>query len=414
MAPRSLLCENAFANCGNTPGSLMSLLTGRTTAETRVVFPPDVLSGQDVTRHLPGLLRHLGYRSLHISIRYYADAWDMNLQDGFDVSTFRRRTPLRLRAVLGDDVAYFFDHSVERVRDRLWHVFGAGAPTAVAEVQLQSQEGRVTHDPRAIDSADPERMKALLEFMRDGDAPFFAHVHLMATHGPLFHLEEQVFSRGQRQIQPWRRDFYDDAILEFDRRIAEVFAALERHGQAGNTIVVVHSDHGSGWDALKRTPLLFFFPGGEHAGRITANVQNLDIAPTLVEALGFPVPEWMSGRSLLRGEPDPLRPVFGSEYDDTALVDDNGRLVIDATRIEPPFYTMRRATMVVCDRLFRVDLPSRDLQFGEVEGHTQPCAESDVPSARQAFVMILNHLSENGYDVSSFGVPDQGDEPSSP
>ena len=94
-------------------------------------------------------------------------------------------------------------------------------------------------------------------------------------------------------------DFYDDSILTFDHYLGEVLNALEQTGKINNTILVIYSDHPMRYNARHRVPLVIHFPNDEFAGRIETNVQNLDIAPTILDYLGVNQPTWMVGKSLL-------------------------------------------------------------------------------------------------------------------
>jgi hypothetical protein len=256
---------------------------------------------------------------------------------------------------------------------------------------------------RIVD-ADQVRIEALVDFIRSTDGPFFAHVHLMSTHGGRFPLTQRIFSRGQRQHSGWTMDFYDDAIRKFDTDLRHVFTTLDEQGLHDDTLIIVHSDHGLSQDNLKRIPLLFLFPGAAHAGRLRHNVQNLDIAPTILDYLGVPQPSWMTGMSLLRGEPPRRRPIFSTDANEEALANRNLHTFVPPSTVEPPFYSLRKVTMILCNQHYTVDLLRRDLVFGEVQGHTQPCDPDQLPTPQQAFVPILTHLEETGIDVSSFGA----------
>jgi arylsulfatase A-like enzyme len=65
------------------------------------------------------------------------------------------------------------------------------------------------------------------------------------------------------------------------------------------------------FDGLVRVPLIFSWPGELREGmRSDALVETVDVAPTLLEAAGLPVPASMQGRSLLplmRSEVEPHR-----------------------------------------------------------------------------------------------------------
>jgi len=115
------------------------------------------------------------------------------------------------------------------------------------------------------------------------------------------------------------RALYDNEVLCADRLVGRLFALLRRHGLWEDTLVVVLSDHGEefrehgGWghgrtvyEELVRVPLIV--RDGRHAGVVSAPVALLDVAPTLLELAGVPVPPDREGSSLarlLRGEDDP-------------------------------------------------------------------------------------------------------------
>ena len=107
---------------------------------------------------------------------------------------------------------------------------------------------------------------------------------------------------------------YYDEISRADGEFASILAILEKRGLSKNTIVVFAGDngmafpHGKGslYDPGLHVPLLIRWPGVTKAGSSTAElVSGEDVAPTLLEAAGAPIPREMSGRSflrLLRGE----------------------------------------------------------------------------------------------------------------
>ena len=88
-------------------------------------------------------------------------------------------------------------------------------------------------------------------------------------------------------------DYYDDAILSFDQYAGEVIDSLKASGEYDNTILIINSDHAMQYRMEERIPLIIHFPGDDHAGRISQNVQNLDIAPTILDYLGMAEPAWM-------------------------------------------------------------------------------------------------------------------------
>jgi N-sulfoglucosamine sulfohydrolase len=123
-----------------------------------------------------------------------------------------------------------------------------------------------------------------------------------------------------------RADFahYLDEIARMDTEFQVVLDALETRGLARNTIVIFVGDNGAalprGKGALHdrgiNVPLLIRWPGRIAAGsRSSALISGEDFAPTLLEAVGLPVPATMTGRSflpLLRGDTDyrPRKHIF--------------------------------------------------------------------------------------------------------
>ena len=102
-------------------------------------------------------------------------------------------------------------------------------------------------------------------------------------------------------------------IEQVDDEFGHMLEALENTGQADNTIVIFMSDHGEMlgdhgiylkgphfYDCAMRVPLMIRWPGKYKAGlRSDALVEMVDLAPTLLDAAGIPVPDGMQGRSLM-------------------------------------------------------------------------------------------------------------------
>ncbi len=127
LANDSLVGDNAFTNSAKTTGTIIALYTGRYPTSTNVLNPPDILKGEDSYLHLPGILHTLGYKTVQYSFPYYADAYDLNLLDGFDTANGRSFTTGSLFFFLNQynqtDNARFIYEISERLIDRLGHIF---------------------------------------------------------------------------------------------------------------------------------------------------------------------------------------------------------------------------------------------------------------------------------------------------
>jgi len=105
---------------------------------------------------------------------------------------------------------------------------------------------------------------------------------------------------------------YDAEIRHVDDGVAEILAALEETGLAEDTLVVLTGDHGESlyshdiyfdhhglYEDTIHVPLLLRHPSAIAPDTtLTPMVQHLDLAPTLLEAAGAPIPASMEGRSL--------------------------------------------------------------------------------------------------------------------
>lgn len=283
--------DNAFTNNGNTTGSITSLLSGVSPLSNGVVYPPDALSETDARRTLPYLLGELGYHRSNWAVPHYADAHDQNLVGAFDLNNGARTGDSTLEALpLGSGpVRWFVVETLGGTTRVVMDVLG------VKEMDNPySQVSTVTGDTLS----DHDRLEGIVHEIRELPR-FFINTHFMGSHGPTLNVQRPKFSRGQEQTDPWERDFYDDAVLQFDSYVERVYQELVDAGKLDDTLIIVTSDHGIDYDASKRVPLLIRYPHGDMAGRTTSNVQRMDVAPTVLAFLGYQQPGWMAGQSLI-------------------------------------------------------------------------------------------------------------------
>jgi hypothetical protein len=393
----ALVAENAFPNAGTTAGSVASILTGKLPIQTRLIYPPDILDGADAYQHLPGILKRLGYHTVDLSVPYFGDALTLNMQGGFDIANEKSGTDNIFvqtgRTLGGGDTAYLVDTMLQRISDRLLHIFFLKSMINPFE--------KVIEPARRAD--EQKRFDELISVLEGSAEPVFVHVHMLGTHGPRFEIRDQVFSAGQTQEQDWMIDFYDDAILSFDQYVGELFEYLTKSGQLENTVVIVYSDHGRRWSVHQRVPLLFWFPHQEYTGVMQGNVQNVDIAPTLLGYLGVPIPEWMTGESLIADTPSAAGYIFSASVaSDLTAVTADGLWAVEAERRSPPFYQLGYVGMVVCDQWYELYVRNPSLRYGKFRGHAGGCNSPSLKEPEQAKQILLDHLSQNGYDVSAF------------
>ncbi len=120
------------------------------------------------------------------------------------------------------------------------------------------------------------------------------------------------------------RDRYDAEVTWTDRWVGRLIDFIGRQPWGAHTAVIVTADHGEAfgehgmyrhsfelWEPLVRVPLLIALPG--NAPRVIDQSRgHIDLAPTLLELYGLPVPRDLRGTSLLGelyGGPTPERDV---------------------------------------------------------------------------------------------------------
>ena len=393
-----LIAENHFTNASDTGGSVISLLTGKLPTTTRVVYPPDALRGPDSFQHLPGALKNLDYYSADISMRHYADPYDLNLRNGFAEANFRRLTDsggllaatvreIAARLPALNPASLLIDRMSERVSERYGHIWkNEEMMNPLAEVNRP--------DLRWVQ--DDERLEEIRRLVSEAPQPFFIHVLTMGTHGERFKPSRRVYSTEDDYETPWHVDGYDDAIMDFDRFVEDIYGFLRERDLLESTVLIVSSDHGFVHNALERVPMMMRLPGRARAGVIGGNTQRLDIAPTLLQILGIPAPDWMEGESMLAIDSAAarVRPIFASGSHGDKVVDGNFWSVRNP---QPPWYSMGRISLIHCDQAFLLWLASMKMEARTVPGSTAGCDEHLTPE--QARAILLGHLKEKGYET---------------
>ncbi len=119
----------------------------------------------------------------------------------------------------------------------------------------------------------------------------------------------------------WRLDpnRYDECVAHADHAFGEFVEELERRGLLENTLLVVTADHGESLgdgedgrrilhglslhEEIVRVPLIMKFPGRTVAARVDRPVSLLDVAPSIFESTGHPIPKAFRGTSVFQPVP---------------------------------------------------------------------------------------------------------------
>ena len=203
------------------------------------------------------------------------------------------QTSLRLTEALGKEMDFYFDDG--------------NAP------------GYVSTDDRLI-------FEGLARVPNYESSPAFFYFHVMAPH--VMGVKDESFNafqpvatrhdlramfRGESTQWPAIINTYDNAVMQADATIKQIFAELDRKQYLRNSVVVILSDHGEGlgerskygwghghwlYQESIRIPLLIYDESRTKYGNLEFATQ-MDVAPTVVERLGLKTPPCWHGKSLL-------------------------------------------------------------------------------------------------------------------
>jgi arylsulfatase A-like enzyme len=286
LAGKSLTFTNAFAPTSWTRPSVVTMLTGLHETRHGTVTIEDKLAGS--VPYLPEILHDSGYRTVCISMNgHVTPQWGFDRGfDAFEDLSARREQILAAHP------------TPEGYLNEIWdrHV----APGIAGD-----------------------------------DGPFFLYLHEIDPHGPYaprppFDAMYPTVYSGHPEIEADNINLVrlgltelsaqDIAYLEtryrgevsfVDAALGAIMDRLERDGLAGDTILIVTSDHGEEfgehggighmvtlYDEMLRVPLIWSRPGTIRAGREASSAGLIDAAPTLLGLLGIVPPPSMEGRDL--------------------------------------------------------------------------------------------------------------------
>ncbi len=331
LAKQGVVFENHFSVHGKCVPSRCSMLTGRYphTDGHRAINHENTIPDGTPNLHLH--LKNRGYETAFFGLNHtHENLYTGRNRKGESIADYHSFTEVE------------FDHFLERE----WPVppqtyFPAPAPDPCHETHCQTRPlNGFCDDTRA------EQAVHYLRYIRDRARPFYLHLNLSLPHPP-YKVEEPYFSMYDRGlVEPFPQDLTRNAplplvkmrefrggnalteaaarelkavylgmITKVDSLIGRVLQTIEREGLMENSILIFTSDHGDfagqyglpeKWDTamqdcLLHVPFLLHSPGLPRGERCRALSEHVDLAPTILDLLGFePEPQWgIHGRSLL-------------------------------------------------------------------------------------------------------------------
>ena len=202
------------------------------------------------------------------------------------------------------------------LREAGWFVTNAAAPDMVRNgrpVTKAKTHYNFAHDPAKMYDGNDWRK-------RTPGQPFFAQFQITEPHRPFTIPEEYDEAKLKAiQIPPnypdhplVRRDWYayQRSVEVVDQHVGVILDQLKAEGVLDNTIVMFFADHGrpmpwgKQWLSVEglQVPLVMRGPGVAAGGAEERLVSLIDLAPSMLQLAGLPVPPWMEGRAILGRE----------------------------------------------------------------------------------------------------------------
>lgn len=187
-------------------------------------------------------------------------------------------------------------------------------------------------DSKQFKSNDDHVIFEGLERVPPSAAPAFFYFHLMSVHLIGTKFDEFRVYQPSSVKNDWDTLFsgaydrqtvvnnYDNGVRQADAMIERLFAALDAKGFLKNSLIAILADHGEGLGERSRTgfghvtslysefiniPMLIYDDSSTRYSNLQVATQ-IDVAPTILERLGLPIPPTFEGRSMLSGAPRDL------------------------------------------------------------------------------------------------------------
>lgn len=177
---------------------------------------------------------------------------------------------------------------------------GPAAGTGFSE-RTNDVASRLFYDERTASEVVDEALP-WLEAAARGPDPFFAWVHLFDPHAS--------YRAPARFARQYGADSYEAEVAFVDEQIARLLESLE--GLEDRVTVLVTADHGESlgeheeathglfiYESSLRVPWILAGPDVPRGLRVPDPVSTVDVMPTLLDLLGFPVAESLDGESLV-------------------------------------------------------------------------------------------------------------------
>ncbi|HTL69017.1 MAG TPA: sulfatase [Lacunisphaera sp.] len=330
------LFEHAYANSNFTTPGIASILTSKYPIKSRIYNYFNFLAPEIRRENLAHELHQSGYQTVALFANIAGHPYHYGAYLDFDkapqIDFLHRIDSLAFVANTLLSLEHLGFHPYPWFGERIALIFS----------KIESSLLMFLPDERAardqVYSRQPDiTLKLAAKYLRRAPRPVFLWVHLLAPHAPYLptasfkyrFLPEKIFATASSQ-QPYINSYYepdqqplidklrlryDEHIASADEAVGQFLHDLSKDGYLDNSMIIIASDHGEQFEKgyhehggtgymglyqpLVHIPLLIHLPGQTSPRRVSGNVEQVDIAPTILSSLNLPVPGWMEGESLV-------------------------------------------------------------------------------------------------------------------
>lgn len=347
FANESYVFSDMYANSNWTRSSVASILTGTYPSTHKLIntgimncFLPDSLKGKNIA----AILKNNGYQTAAIvNNSFFAHPSRNGIANDFDYAPLNRVSKLRAMDYLLEPLGPFFCRIESGAN--LW--MSSVVSTSIITAILNKIKSR-SAEKKQLDARIPRPRELTFDrawnYMQKAKSPFFLWIHVFAPHMPYlpgdpfikqFLREDVLLSSTQQQalIQKARPSYtkelqkeidklrlrYDENILYADHEFGIFLDKLRHGGFLDTSIVVVSADHGESFNHgfiehtgpslnndLIHIPLIIHAPKQKQRKDISYPVEQVDIAPTILDLLGICISPWVEGESVKKAIDHPI------------------------------------------------------------------------------------------------------------
>jgi arylsulfatase A-like enzyme len=336
-----------------TPPTVASLMLGKRVWTHQLYHSEGPHPVKSATENLPLLLETNGYITMAFILnQMHASPEILGIANNFHIAPYENELKV-LSGLLDKFDALLYKLFFDKIRMYNWILKG--------DFILNTFLNLFSTYNETVTSFPPE--KAFFSFLHatnnQREKPYFAWIHLYPPHHPylapepymgmfdnssefrtsksqedvimfsIHRISQKLPNRDVQSVIDTLRARYDEFIRYSDKQFEDFIEQLEKRGKLKNTIIIISSDHGEGfehnyighngnfYEEQTHIPLIIKEPNQSEGMIIDELTEQVDIPATILDFAHIKIPSWMEGRSLvpiLRGEKILSKPAFSMNF----------------------------------------------------------------------------------------------------